>query len=120
MARAELGHAARRLRGGQDDDRGFELSSAHFTEAARPRPGRVEPPPGPPDHIARYYANLELPVGASVGEVKAAYRRLMRRYHPDRHLDDPERAAAAHRLAHELRVAYEGLLVHLAAAERVP
>ncbi len=63
--------------------------------------------------VRRFYANLELPIGAPLDEVKAAYRRLMRRYHPDKHHADPERAAAANRLAHELRAAYEGLLRHL-------
>lgn len=63
--------------------------------------------------IRRFYANLELPLGATAEEVKAAYRRLMRRYHPDKHSKDPERARAANRLAHELRQAYEGLLQHL-------
>jgi len=63
--------------------------------------------------IRRYYANLELPIGASLAEVKAAYRRLMRRYHPDLHQADGEKAAVATRLAQELRTAYEGLVAHL-------
>ena len=65
--------------------------------------------------IRRYYANLELSPGASVDEIRAAYRRMMRRYHPDKHHQDPERARAAHQLAHQLREAYEGLLRHLEA-----
>lgn len=72
--------------------------------------------PGMPtetSEVRRFYANLELPLGASVDEVKAAYRRLMRRYHPDKHSKDPEQARAATVLAQELRQAYEGLLRHL-------
>lgn len=68
-----------------------------------------------PPEVRRFYANLELPLGAPATEVKAAYRRLMRRYHPDKHSKDPERARAAHQLAHELRQAYEGLLRYLEA-----
>lgn len=65
--------------------------------------------------IRRFYANLELPLGATLDEVRAAYRRLMRRYHPDKHHHDPARAEAAHQLSHQLREAYEGLLRHLRA-----
>ena len=32
-----------------------------------------------------YYANLELPPGSSFEEVKRAYRRLLKKYHPDKH-----------------------------------
>lgn len=63
--------------------------------------------------IRKYYANLELPIGAPADEVKAAYKRLMRRYHPDKYSSDPERARASHLLAQELRQAYEGLLQYL-------
>src|SRR6266702_2558520 len=42
-------------------------------------------PPSPrvPAHLAREYALLEIGPGASTQEVKAAYRRLSKRYHPD-------------------------------------
>ena len=33
--------------------------------------------------IADYYRQLGLNIGASLGEVKASYRRLARLYHPD-------------------------------------
>ena len=45
--------------------------------------------------------------------MKAAYRRLVGRYHPDHHVADSARADAAHHLTRELRVAYEGLLAYL-------
>ncbi|KUK13112.1 MAG: HEAT repeat domain-containing protein [Synergistetes bacterium] len=35
------------------------------------------------DDIALYYRVLELPVGASISEVKRAFRRLALKYHPD-------------------------------------
>lgn len=63
--------------------------------------------------INRWYANLELPIGAPEAEVRASYRRLMRRYHPDRHFADPEAARVATELSTQLREAYEGLLEHL-------
>ena len=44
---------------------------------------------------AQYYANLELPYGASFEEVKRSYRKLLKQYHPDRyHLDDRKKKDA--------------------------
>jgi curved DNA-binding protein CbpA len=49
-----------------------------------------------------YFAILEISAGASEQEIRAAYRRLARRYHPDLH---PERPDADERLK-ELNEAY--------------
>ncbi len=49
-----------------------------------------------------YFAILEISAGASEEEIRAAYRRLARRYHPDLH---PERADAEER-QRELNEAY--------------
>lgn len=59
--------------------------------------------------VRQYYANLELPFGASLDEVKQAYRRLMRQYHPDKHQSDPARRQLATRLSQKLTVAYNEL-----------
>lgn len=112
VARAELRHRTRRL-GQVNDGQGVDLGAAE----ARERPHHQEPEPAPepshPPEIQRYYANLELPLGAPLDEVKVAYKRLMRRYHPDLHQQDPERAQAATRLAQALRSAYDGLVAYL-------
>jgi DnaJ-domain-containing protein 1 len=63
--------------------------------------------------LLQYYANLELEPGASVADVRRAYRELMQRYHPDKHRQDPARLAAANQLARSLTEAYEALLAHL-------
>ena len=55
--------------------------------------------------LAQYYAQLEVPFGADLGQVKAAYRRLMRKYHPDR-FQDPQKAALATELTQKLSQAY--------------
>ena len=60
--------------------------------------------------LHQYYANLELKPGASLDKVKAAYRDLMRKYHPDKHLGDPDRHKAATELAQSLTKAYQVLL----------
>ena len=116
LARAELHDAARRFREGA---RGFfdpdELDlEDHYPHATAPEVPRREESP----EIRRYYANLELPIGASAAEVKAAYRRLMRRYHPDRHHGDPQRQATANELTRRLREAYDLLNQHLDARGR--
>jgi DnaJ-domain-containing protein 1 len=63
--------------------------------------------------IAQYYANLELEPGASLDEVRKAYRDLMTVYHPDKHIGDPERHKAATELAQSLTRAFDALRAHL-------
>ncbi|MCG8454911.1 MAG: J domain-containing protein [Holophagales bacterium] len=82
------------------------------------RDGRRPPPrppadgPGVDPQLAEWYANLELPYGADLDEVTRAWKRLLRRYHPDRHGADPERDRQATQLAQALNQAYEGLRRH--------
>ena len=64
--------------------------------------------------LAQYYANLELKPGATLEDVKKAYRDMMRRYHPDKFLGDPEKHRAATELASSLTEAYRKLSEHLA------
>ena len=113
LARAELTDAVKRFREGTrgffDPDDIEHLDESYHSERSR----RGRPMNDEPAEVRRYYANLELPIGASAEEVKAAYRRLMRRYHPDRHATDPSRAVVANELAQELRKAYEELLAYL-------
>lgn len=116
VAKAELKDAARKIRDGvggllgDDHDRyDFEPDPSYLHEDLPPISTRDRETA----EIRKYYANLELPIGASLPEVKAAYRRLMRRYHPDRHQKDPDRIKAANELAQRLREAYDGLTAHL-------
>lgn len=137
VARAELKSAGKKLGGlfegsGDDEDEkrveeelermeredkrsGARASSDHTrpsSNTARSSAG-ADRTTGEPPHIRKYYANLELPIGAPLSEVKASYRRLMRRYHPDLHRDSAEQTQLATRLAQELRVAYDGLVAYL-------
>lgn len=59
--------------------------------------------------VEQWYANLELHTAATLGEVKRAYDRLMRRYDPNKHRGDSERHKAASELAASLTAAYHGL-----------
>ncbi len=59
-----------------------------------------------------YYANLEVDYGADMKTVKKAYRRLMRRYHPDNFADDSDMQQLATELTQELSHAYEQIREH--------
>jgi len=63
--------------------------------------------------IAEYYANLEIPVGSDLDEVKTAWKKMMRRYHPDLHASDPGKRQTAEILTQRLNTAYEELTTYL-------
>lgn len=63
--------------------------------------------------IEDYYANLEVPFGADKETVKESYRRLMKRYHPDRFSDNPEMQELATELSQELTRAYRQVVDYL-------
>jgi DnaJ-domain-containing protein 1 len=68
--------------------------------------------------VKQWLKNLELEPGASEEDIRAAYTRLMAKYHPDKHGGDPEKHRAATKLAHGLTEAYHGLLEGLASEKR--
>ena len=117
VAKAELKSAAKKVKDSVLGDTESDTDKERFEEEMRQHESTEETPrrasSSENEKIRRYYANLELPLGASAAEVKAAYRRLMRRYHPDLHHADDKRQEVATKLAQELRVAYEELLAHL-------
>ena len=67
------------------------------------------------DKIAKYYKVLDLPYGSDFDQVKAAYRKLMRKYHPDLHTQSPQKAKAATELSMQVTQAYNELEIHLGA-----
>ena len=58
------------------------------------------------DPLAGYYANLELQPGASRDQIKQAWKRLLRKYHPDLHSADSEKSKIATELTGRLNKAY--------------
>jgi DnaJ-domain-containing protein 1 len=74
---------------------------------------RQNVPPSRPSggqDLKKYYDRLELPVGATFDQVKAAYRRLMRKYHPDMHAGKTaDKQKAANDVAAALTQAYNEL-----------
>ncbi len=63
--------------------------------------------------IARYYKVLNLPYGVGFDEVKSAFRKLVRKYHPDRHGGSPQKQKAATELTMRVTQAYNELEQHL-------
>ena len=77
----------------------------------QPRPSNTGS--GPDPVLARYYANLEIPYGAGLDTVRAAWRRLVKQYHPDLHSADERKKRTATELVQGLNRAYEELTRHL-------
>lgn len=59
------------------------------------------------DPLAQYYANLELQPGADRKAVRAAWKRLMKKYHPDLHETDPNKIDTANELSRKITEAYQ-------------
>lgn len=63
--------------------------------------------------IAEHYKTLQLSNGAPFDEVKKAYRKLMRKYHPDLHTGSEKKQKAATELSMRVTQAYNALDEHL-------
>lgn len=61
--------------------------------------------------LKHYYKVLELPYGAKPSEVKQAYKRLMKTYHPDK-FQTKEKKALATELVKKINEAYQLILKH--------
>lgn len=87
------------------DETGRDGDTGGARRSREPRP----PKPAGQKTIREYYANLEVPYGADMPTVKKAYRRLMKKYHPDRYANDPKMEALATELSQELSQAYKAV-----------
>jgi hypothetical protein len=56
--------------------------------------------------LAQYYANLEIPYGSDRNTVTRAWKRLLKKYHPDLHSSDPEKKHIANIVTQKLNEAY--------------
>jgi len=104
------GRGARRFKDAAEEawDRAFET--------ARARAGvRGDPPSDPAADRKRWYRALELEPGADAEAVRKAYRRLLKKFHPDRFANDPEKLKVATEVTRNLTDAYNGLLRYLGA-----
>ncbi len=69
--------------------------------------------PSPEEQRRRWYKTLELQPGATYEEVRKAYRKLLRKYHPDKFAQHPEKYKAATEVTRNVTEAYEGLSNYL-------
>ncbi len=99
ITRANINHFLRRQQEPSDADR-EEWASADQSDYARPDPVELDP-------LAQYYANLELQPGADRKAVRSAWKRLMKKYHPDLHESDPDKIDTANELARKITEAYQ-------------
>jgi DnaJ-domain-containing protein 1 len=99
---AKAGRQARRVRDAAEEawERAFEAAQ-----------GRAGGPHGsnPEADRVRWYRTLELEPGAELPEVRKAYRRLLKQYHPDKFAKDPEKYKVATEVTRNITAAYEGL-----------
>lgn len=96
---------ARRGGGAQPGAAGPSASSAGPQRP--PRPGSTAA------QLADWHKTLDVAPGADMAQIKSAYRRLMRKYHPDMHASSPQKQKAATELSLRITSAYNGLVEHL-------
>jgi DnaJ-domain-containing protein 1 len=100
QAREEAEHAAR----GTRPPPGAKPASG---SRQGPRPQTPRRTPSGDEAIRRAYAALEVAPGSDFDTVRKAYRRLMRKYHPDLHTSSKEATRAANDLAQKLTESYK-------------
>jgi len=111
IARANLNHFSDR-RAEEENSTGSTEEPAFGFDASEP--GRTDQPKQAHDSLARYYANLEIAPGADREAVKTAWKRMMKKYHPDLHDSDPEKRKTAGELTRRLTESYQILDKELA------
>jgi DnaJ-domain-containing protein 1 len=83
-------------------------TSSHSSHSHRPpRPGSADA------QLAEWYRVLDLQPGADMAQIKASYRQLMRKYHPDMHAGNPQKQKAANELSMRVTTAYNGLVAQI-------
>ena len=84
---------------------GTSSSSSGWGDRRAPRPGSNDA------KLADAYRTLDLQPGITdVAEIKSAYRKLMRKYHPDLHTSSPQKQKAATELSMRVTQAYNLLV----------
>lgn len=105
--RANLNELLDRIKEFDDDEpstdaSGFEYIGEGGASFSPPRPEHEKT-------LRDYYANLEVEYGADMNTVKASYRALMRKYHPDKFASDPQMEDLSTQLTQELTRAYRAI-----------
>ncbi len=89
-------------------------AEAHAEQEARSRSrqnnrgaGMYSRSSGPPADVLEAYKTMGLAPGASRTQVKAAYKKLLMQYHPDRNSDTPEKLKMATDISARINAAYQ-------------
>ena len=86
----------------------WEELNEYINTGSNRRRGRSGPRARPVDESLRTdFASLEVPFGADMEEVRTSYKRLMLKYHPDRHAGDPEKQRIALEIAKKINQSFE-------------
>lgn len=88
-------------------------SAAGTRASGQRRRGPRMPFGGKSDKMAEHYKTLDLPPDATWEQIRQQYRKLMRKYHPDRHGGNPKKQKAATELTMRVTQAYNELEQHL-------
>ncbi len=93
-----------------------ELDEYIRTGSNRPRGSQAGRQAGhqrhPDESLRQDYANLEVPFGADMETVRKSYKRLMLKYHPDRHAGNPEKQKLALEIAKKINQSFERIRSH--------
>ncbi len=87
----------------KDSTTDTEDASFHYKKSGSSQPSGYSP-----DTVeAEYLANLELSRGASLREIKSAYKRMIKKYHPDLHAHDKKKREYAKLITQRLNEAVD-------------
>lgn len=103
IARANLNHFVDKKAGEKASDDSINETAFGFDESESRKTRR---PVQAQDPLAQYYANLEISPGSDREAVKSAWKRMMKKYHPDLHDSDPEKRKTADELTRQLTESY--------------
>lgn len=110
LARAARANLNQLLDAIKEFDGDEEAPKEGFEHIGGPGKASYEQPKSASEKTLRdYYANLEVEYGADMDTVKASYRRLMRKYHPDKFASNDDMEALSTQLTQELTVAYQAI-----------
>lgn len=88
---------------------GSSSSSSSSSTGRPPRPGSHSTEA----QLAEWYKVLDIAPGSDLPATKSAYRKMMRKYHPDMHAGNPQKQKAATEMSMRVTSAYNGLMSHL-------
>lgn len=84
-----------------------ERQKPEFNSASPHTSGLKKVKPDP--RLQSCYAMLEIPYGSSLEQSRSAWKRLLKKYHPDLFSSNPEKARIAEEISQELNLAFEDI-----------